>query len=443
MLTGAKRRTTTTGAALALFALVVPLALAAQGDTILVSRTSDGSQGGNGSSFEPSVSADGRFVGFISNANNLSGADSLDTSDIYVFDAQERTVELVSRESGDGPGGDANSSNVSISASGRFVAFDSVADNLSGGTHTPQNVYVYDRQRNEVELISRKSDGGPGGNSGSSEPSISASGRFVAFESEATNLSVDDAGAFTDIFVYDRRLDQVELVSRNSNGGAGGNEDSQEPAISGDGGVVSFQSAAENLSGADVAYNDIFAYDRDLDQLKLISRRSNQGAGADDMSQSGHSTSDNGRYVAFSTSARNLSGDDVDSAEDVFVYDRGVDKLSLVSRAPGGGPGGDLDSQDPSISGSGRYVAFQSGARNLTGVENEAFADVFVYDRTARTVRLMSRRSNGGPGGDATSGTPAISSNGRFVAFASTADNLPGTYFETFQNIFRHDYLGP
>jgi hypothetical protein len=436
------------GAALAAFgtsALLIPVAIAGKGDTIVISQRNNDSEGANGSSYEPSISGNGRFTAFISDASNLSGADTLGTSDIFVYDRADDEVELVSRRSNNGSGGDADSSNPSISADGRFVAFSSVAENLTSGNTSGSQIYVYDRERDKIELVSRKPNGGKPANGGSFETAISANGRFVTFDSDATNLSGDDRDEYTDIFVYDRRQEEVELVSRKSGSGAGGNDDSVQPFISADGDVVAFRSGAENLSKADdpASFIDIFAYDRQRDRVELISRRSNGGAGANDWSsQDGHDISGNGRFVAFATKATNLSPDDLDGPDDVFVYDREHDKVELVSRESDGGPAGDASSTNPALSESGRYVGFQSGATNFSSADDPV-SDVFGYDRANDVIRLISRNSDNGPGGDATSGSAAISGDGRFVAFISNADNFEGPYYEMFQNAFLHDYLGP
>ena len=428
--------------AAALVASIAPFAIAGKGDTILVSRSGDGTEGASGSSSEPAISANGRFVAFTSQGSNLNGPDDLAARDVYVYDTKRQRMELVSRKSKGGAGGDEDSGVPSISADGRFVAFESDAENLVGAAQAGVDIYVYDRKRDKLELISRKAKNGPGGDGSSFDPSISANGRFVAFESEAENLSAaDDADAdVLDVFVYDRKRDKVELVSRKSNNGPGGDEDSRYAAIAAGGRFVAFQSAAENLSGADASFFDTFVYDRKRDKVELVSRESNGGPGADDQSQGGTEISASGRFVTFHSGANNLSaGDGI--FQDVFVYDRARDKVELVSRESGNGPGGTFPSEYGDISNSGRYVAFNSSADNLSDRDEDSVADIFVYDRKRDIVTLASREQDNGPGADDHSNNPAISADGRFVAFWSSADNLPGNYFNT-QNIFRYDYLG-
>lgn len=415
------------------------MAVGARGDTTLVSRTAAGA-GADGSSFEPVLSGDGRLVAYISAADNLSTADDDTVSDIFVFNARTKSVELVSRRSNGGAGGDGGSSDPAITPDGRFVAFSSTADNFV--TDVSSGIYVYDRKRRRLELVSRNSAGEPAEGS-SFEPSISADGRFVTYYTDAENLSGADDNSAYDVYLYDRKRDRAQLISRRSRGGPIGDDDSELPRISANGRVIAFESGATNFSAADDDGEiDIFAYDRRKRRLELVSRAGRRGPGGDDSSQDGVAISASGRFVAFGSDAQNLSAADVDAATDIFARDRLRKRTALVSRESGGGPGGDLSSSDPTISASGRFVAFQSGARNFSGADEDNASDVFAYDRKRRQVRLVSRASDGGPGGDATSGNPGISGDGRFVAFSSNADNFGGTYLTTVQNIFRHDYRG-
>jgi Tol biopolymer transport system component len=209
---------------------------------------------------------------------------------------------------------------------------------------------------------------------------------------------------------------KTRLVSKTS-GGTPANGDSFNPSISSSGRYVAFDSLATNLPGDDSVF-DVFVHDRETGKTRLVSKRSDgtpANGGSFDPSISG-----SGRYVAFDSFATNLPGDD--SFTDVFVHDRNTGKTRLVSKRSNGTPANG-DSFDPSISGSGRYVAFESNATNLPG--DDSFGDVFVHDRETGKTRLVSKRSNGTPAnGD--SFNPSISSSGRYVAFDSLATNLPG-----------------
>ena len=169
-----------------------------------VSAASDGTES-NSSSYQPSISADGRYVAFYSDANNLISGDTNGTSDIFVHDRQTGTTERVSAAS-DGTEGNSYSSEPSISADGRYVAFYSDANNLvSGDTNGTSDIFVHDRQTETTERVSAASDGTES-NSSSYQPSISADGRYVAFYSDANNLVSRDTNSTSDIFVVANSL---------------------------------------------------------------------------------------------------------------------------------------------------------------------------------------------------------------------------------------------
>ena len=147
------------GVAAAGLLATVSVALAGKGDTILISRTAAGA-GADDSSFEPVASGNGRLVAYISDAENLSGADAVNTDDIYVFDAGTKRVALVSRNSGAaGAAGDGDSTDPAISPNGRWVVFASASENFPGGAGT--GIYLYDRKRKRLQLVSRNTAGEP------------------------------------------------------------------------------------------------------------------------------------------------------------------------------------------------------------------------------------------------------------------------------------------
>src|SRR5947209_1614213 len=201
------------------------------GTTERVSVASDGAQG-NGSSglvtfaFPPALSADGRFVAFVSFATNLVASDTNGATDVFVHDRQTGTTERVSVAS-DGTEGNAASAGATLSADGRFVAFHSAATNLvAGDTNGTNDVFVHDRQTGTTERVSV--------NGFSAGPALSADGRFVAFHSTATNLVAGDTNGATDVFVHDRQTGTTERVSVASDG-TQGNDASSYPALSADG----------------------------------------------------------------------------------------------------------------------------------------------------------------------------------------------------------------
>jgi Tol biopolymer transport system component len=408
------RRLMRIGLATALaLSMVVDPALAAPARTRLVSKTSEGDPA-TGDSREGTVSADGRFVAFTSIAGNLPGANGV--TQIYVHDRGTGRTRLVSKTTGGDPA-DGSSEDPSISADGRFVAFESEADNLPGLTSL-EDVFVHDRRTGRTRLVSKTSGGAPA-DAESNSPSISGNGRYVAFRSDADNLGGDPA--HDNVFIHDRRLGKTRLVSKTS-GGVPANSNSEDPAVSFSGRFISFDSTAPNLPGPNVVEFRIYVHDRRTGATELVSRRSN-GDPAD--SGSFDSTiSARGRYVAFESLADNLPGRD--GVTDVYVHDRRSGRTRLVSRSSSGASGNDF-SNDAAISGSGRYVAFESEATNLDG--GSGFQDVFVRDLIRGRTRLVSQTSDGDPltaESESVRCQRVVSDDGRFVLFSSAAMELPG-----------------
>jgi Tol biopolymer transport system component len=263
---------------------------------------------------------------------------------------------------------------------------------------------------------------GASGNRASYEPSISGDGRFVAFESTASNLDPGDtdAGAgfeATDIFVRDLQTSQTTLVSRASGPtGADGDGSSDSPSMSSDGRFVAFDSGASNLHPGDTrADTDVFVRDLQTGATTLLTPRSRRHR------PESPSISATGRYIAYESETRR--------AREVFVHDLQVNRTVLVSRATGraGAPAGS-ESTNASISASGRYVVFESYASRLQPFVTSRNPDIFLRDLGAGTTRLISRASGRlGATGRGGSHVPEISADGRFVVFESRSSNLhPG-----------------
>jgi Tol biopolymer transport system component len=443
-----RRHTLSLALAGAAAAVLAAPALAAKDDLILISRATGpaGALGDQGSSL-PSVSASGARVAFQSSATNLSADDGDLFQDIFVRDAATDTTILVSRGTG-GAAADSQSEDPAISGDGRFVAFQSDADNLSGDDGPFSDIFVRDLVAGTTTLVSRASGaGGAGANRPAQRPAISADGRFVAFQSDADNLSPDDDDPPTDrqndIFVRDLVANTTILVSRASGAsGAPGDGGSFNPSISGDGNRVAFQSAADNLSSEDVTLDDVFVRDRAAATTTLVSRATGAGGAAGESASADPAIAPGGRFVAFRSSADNLSADDVNGTINVFLRDLAESTTALASRATGpGGAGADDVSRGPVVSDNAR-VAFSSDADNLSAVD-DGFEDVFVRDVLAGTTELVSRAAGpaGAPGNNV-SNAPATSADGRYVAFASFATNLVAGTAPGVDNIFRRDVLG-
>lgn len=269
---------------------------------------------------------------------------------------------------------------------GRYVTFRSSASNLvSGDTNGVQDIFVHDRQTGETTRASVASDGSEA-DSSSYNPSISADGRYAAFESLATNLVPGDTNGSRDIFVLDRQTNQTTRASVASNGSQG-DSDSYYPRISADGRYVAFYSYADNLAPGDAnGYADVFVRDRHTGQTTLVSVASDgtQGNSASVVP----SISPDGRYVAFHSPSTNLVAGDTNGYLDVFVHDRQTGQTIRVSVAADGSQG-NAASYTPSISAAGSYVAFYSHAENLVPGDTNGQTDVFCVTLSKAMSWLM------------------------------------------------------
>jgi Tol biopolymer transport system component len=328
-------------------------------------------------------------------------------------------VEVASRSSN---GGDSNGNSDAndMSASGRYIAFRSSASNLVEPAPHHPGIFVRDRVEDITEQVTVTIDGqAPGW---STSPSISGNGRYVTFYSNGSNLveGDEDYGQEDDydydVFLRDTVADETSRISM----GVGGNPPngrSDDPEISNDGRFIVFASNASNLvTGDDNGARDIFLYDIVSETTALVSVNR---AGEQLKNWSfAPSVSNDGRFVAFEYLR------DVDRSE-VLLFDRASGTTRKISRAHGGGAA-DGSSSEPSISSGGRFTAFSSDATNMTRLgdsDDGRFADIFVFDRRENRNRLV---SIGGLAGrkQGQSASPSISADGRFVSYESTATDI-------------------
>ncbi len=362
--------------------------------------------------YGPTISADGKHVAFMSEETTLVDNDTNGEADVFVYDVDADSLVRVSVDSS-GVEGNGNSgadsgcllflchehlSAPSISAHGRYVAFKSYATNLVAGDNNDQpDVFVHDTTTGATERISVSSSGAEADGE-SFSPSMSAGGRLVAFVSDANNLVANDLNGEADVFVHDRQTGETTRISV-STGGSEANAASRSPHISGDGRYVAFASEASNLVTGDTNERiDVFVHDRDTGVTTRVSV-SSTGAQGDEESLDPCLSFD-GRYVAFISEATNLVAGDTNGIEDAFLHDRSTATTTRVTSGfSGDEPNGRIrrfrdlssymiaqDRERPrrcSISGDGRYVAFQSIAKNLVIGDNNGAWDVFVYDRDA------------------------------------------------------------
>ena len=389
-----------------------------------VSTSSSGGQADGASAptfYRPSISANGRYVAFTSEATNLVPGDTNGVADVFVKDTWTHHVERVSVAT-DGTQGSEESVAPAISADGRFVVFSSSAAQF--GDQDPSNtvldVFRHDRTTGATVLVSSPPSGVA--NAQSDQPSVSGDGNLVAFTSAANNLVAGDTNSKFDVFLRNMTSGAVIRVSVSS-AGAQGDKSSSRPSISANGSYVAFQSDATTLVSGDTNNQaDVFLRDLTAQTTERVSQvrgTATQGnSGAYDASISA-----TGRYVAFTTDASNLTPDDPDGWWDVLVWDRSDGSYRLASHSTAANFSQQGEVSFPSISADGSTVAFRSSEAVLAPGDTNGFLDIYVSDLDAGTIKRVSDRP-GGVNGNADSTFPALAGNGLAIAFASDATNL-------------------
>ena len=419
--------------------------------TIRKSITSAGIEAAAGASSSPVISDDGRFIAFSSAATNLFSGDNNSVPDVFIYDNVLNTLELKSGK----VGGPANGASVQpvLSGDGRSIAFASDAKNLIVPieTTTFTDVYVRTDVASTQRLSVLTSNPATGGNNHSTNPSVSKTGRFVAFESLADNLDeqFSDLNLVRDVFIRDRDKDadfsfdeagssNSETVRIRGQNNADPNGSSINAALSADGVWIAFESDATNFLPAGQDTNtkrDIFIRNRTTGQTIRAS------VGPSNLQSDGHSynasISHDGRLVAFQSDATNLLGigNDTNGRTDIFIYDRVAGTTICASRATGAsGSVGNGHSYDAYLAPSGKYIAFTSEATNFES-PNNSVADVFVRALSDHTTTRMSVDSSGVEG-NMPSGKPALNGFGQFVVFQSDATNLVSGDTNGFSDVY-------
>lgn len=393
------------------FALIICSTASA---TEIVSKNSAGKIG-NGNCGGVSISDDGRYVAFISNATNLVSGDTNNLYDVFVRDRVTNKTTRVSLTkdgkqitTGTGP------SFASISGNGRYVTYQS--DGNLGWTNSDMTnrgitqIYVYDRITKSTEIMN-----GNGGNGASYYPSISADGRYVTFASAANDLVAGDTNKQTDLFLWDRRTGTITRVYTET---YNNHITNFNPSISADGRYIAFTRA--NMT----SQSCIFVIDTLTNTTKQIMGKSASGT---PVAPNGYmycpKISGNGRYVTFYSDATNLDPKDTNNRDDVYRADmfQPVAYATLVSISKTN-TAGNGQSYVPSISYDGRYVAFLSGATDLVSGDTNT-EDVFVRDMVLGKTKKLSVSSSG-ISGNGYSGDISLRSDGKYAVFTSSASNL-------------------
>lgn len=427
-----------TAVALILLAASAPAGAAARetsrpGMTERATLTAAGGEADLGG-LNPSISANGRYVAVTTSAA-LVPADTNGRSDVYVRDRWTGGVEWISQRVGGGPA-NGFQVNPSISADGSRVAFYSNATDLvpgSSGVHT----YVHDRAAGTTTPVSGP---GPGLAAFSFSPAISGDGRFVAFIAPDGLIAADTNGA-RDVYVRDLETGSLAWASVDPTPQSFFDDtfvSAMAPAISRDGRFIAFHSGRAGLVPGDTNnLDDVFVRDMVAGTTERVSvsstgLESNGGTFEPSMSA-------DGRYVAFWGYPSNLTPSGVDSngigAQDVYVHDRLTRRTRKLSVTPEGEQG-DRGSLLPVISADGRFVVFNTSSDNLRGAPSPLTMTVgamsarwltVVADLETMHLDIAALSSGGAPANGHSTNRPAISGDGRFVAFTSLATNLvPG-----------------
>ncbi|MDZ4179720.1 MAG: cell wall-binding repeat-containing protein [Coriobacteriia bacterium] len=394
-------------------------AFLATGGSTDIASVSTGGAPGNRVSEEAVLSADGNLVVFNSFATNLGGSVGGTYNNVFLRDRLDGQTTCVSLNAlGQEP--TYGASEKDISADGRYVTFASAGGNLVEGTTDDfTDIFVRDTSTGEITCVSVTS-AGAAADEGSWGPSISADGRYVAFNSSATNFEAGNPFGNYHVYVHDRNTGETKRASVSS-AGAVGDSDSQGARISANGRFVAFYSSATNLVPHDTNdRDDIFVRDllRGTTTRVSMTWEGEESNGTSDLPE----ISADGRYVVFESSATNMTDDVKGPHRDVFVHDRRTNNTELVSVATDGTPSDD-SANEPAISADGRYVTFQSMAGNLVSGDTNGAQDVFVRDLLDKKTVRVSVSSLGMQAGGSSFG-PSISGDGRVIAFHSTATNL-------------------
>lgn len=378
-----------------------------------------GTIGSPTSSGAATVSADGRFVAFQGGWTGF-GSENNNALDVFVKDMVTGVVTNEHKSISDNFGGSGAGRPV-ISADGLSLAFVSSSQLLSP-TSTPSNtVYVASTTSGAIEAVSTNLLG-QFGDVGGDYPDLSADGRYVVFESRSTNLAPGGNVTFEDIYLKDVATGALTRISTSLTDGDG-NGESRYAKISADGRYVVFQSAASNLtSGDNNGRIDIFLWDRNSGSLLNITKGAtgnNDSLRPDVGFDSGY-----GGVVVFDTGAA-LVAADTNNANDVYAYDIGSGTFSLVSAAANGAVAVN-GAQEGAVSGDGRFAVFRSFSSNLVAGDTNGCADIFVKDLFTGAIALVSRLP-GAQGNQQAEAAPEISLGGDWIVFSSSASNLAGT----------------
>jgi hypothetical protein len=432
------------------------------GMTTLVSHAAGApEQAGNGASFDPRISADGQFIVYSTLATDLAAGvtDTNTVSDVYVFDRVAGTTTLVSRSAASATTtATGTSTGAVISGDGNFIAFVSDAPDvltMQSELNDGNDVFLFNRANGMRQLVSRSSASPlTTGNGVADSPAINFNGDFVAFRSDASDLVTNDGNIASDVFLFSRTVGTTSLLSRiPGSSSTTANNASFGPVIDNDGNYIAFVSLATNLVGGSDSNDatDVFVFDRANGSNALVSHALGSlvnapAAGA----SSAPSISGDGGFIAYvseATANSIIGGSDTNNAPDVFLYNRMGTGNTLVSRnstAATTAASGASDS--PVISNDNAFIAFRSTAPNIlsTQADNNNAPDIFLYQRSNGNRFLVSHnQASSSAAGNGASSDPALSAEGRYVAYTSASTDLQAGVTDTngFTDIFLYNRI--
>ena len=403
--------------------------------TATISNADNGTQGNGYSYSNPgSISDDGRYVTYGSDASNIVANDTNGLRDIFLYDTVTKTTTMITKGY-DGTPSNGKSYNPVISGNGQYITYSSLASNLvAGDTNGKQDVFLYNILTGITSLVS-VADNGTQGNGASSSPSISDDGTYITYQSTANNLVTNDKNGNTDIFLYNAETKTTKLISVRTVGlsepvQTDGNSGSAQ--ISGNGQYIVFTSYADDLISKDLnEVQDVFLYNVSTGAIIRVNVADN----GTEANAAGYNPSINydGTYITFTSTATNLVENDTNNVADVFLRDTVNKTTTRVSVASDGTPTNAACSGG-SISANGRYIVYYSGATNLV-VGSGSFYNVYLYDTQKGTTILLTQGYNGTQA-NKDCFSPFISGNGDYVVYYSDASNLVANDTNGYSDVF-------
>jgi len=361
---------------------------------------------------------------------------------LFGQDLTPTKIELISQSTAGIVGNDA-SAQAATSNTGRFIAFQSAADNLvSTDTNAKIDIFLRDRQAQTTIKITNAIAGEPDGDSFS--PTISADGRFIAFSSDASNLVAGDSNLLRDAFVYDRLSNSIERVSLSDAGSQSASGVVQQANISADGNFVTFAGGGDLATPSTLGSEQILVHDRAQSKTLLVSHTHFDNNLGGDIRSRRPFISSNGSHIIYMSGASNLTADDNNSIDDYFVYNLATKTTSLVSRQNGiNGNLATVLSQDsqlrPQITASGLHALMPLRADSLVAGDNNAgVKDLAIRDLNLHLNTLISVASDNTQTNNTAAG-PSISDDANFISFWSSGDNLVSGDTNSVEDVFLRD----